>query len=336
MRSRFDVRALGSSCLNIANQAVSPLDRLAQRSPANRPGPIFLVGLPRSGTSLAYELIVQAFDVAFLTRAYSYLYGLPNITTRLTSGFTRSPTARYESTYGRIPGMFSPAENHVLWKRWFRTDHTLGHYAPPGILSATALKAIRNTAGSMAAIAGRPFVFKNIYFSMSLRSVLEALPRSRIIIVERDFEAVCASVYRARKEHGGAAWWSIRPPFYETFIDKDVVSQTVFQCMRATQLMERELQQAAPGRCLTVSYDEICGSPHTCLGRIQEWAEVVLEPRPEAEIPASFTRRGVTEVPDEIRSEIKHLREVFSHSRDQYMRQIEDQLVRPAYAGAAW
>lgn len=315
-------RTLPGSLLRFANTVVSPIDRLAFEASERPANPVFIVGLPRSGTTLAYELIVQAFDVAFLTRAYAYSYGLPNITARLMQRYSGMPLPRYRSTYGRIPGWRSPAENHVFWERWFRPDRKLGHYVPPGAIGESDAAAARRSIASITAIAGRRFVFKDVYLSMSPRAILELFPDAQIVLVEREFDAVCASVLRGRARHERRTWWSIRPPFYDEEAAADNVEKTAFQCVRAKQLMDREFSQVPAQKCLRVSYADICNDPQALLQRIESRVEPTLIRRTDARIPEKFEQHEATKIPAADADRLANLCETFERDLDGYVRRV--------------
>jgi hypothetical protein len=322
--SRHEIRGLGSRLLRAVNNSMSSLDRLVAHGEAKDAHPVIVVGLPRSGTTLAYELLVQAFDVAFVTRMYGLTYGLPNLTTRLVSPLTRTPSARYESRYGRIPGMLAPAENHVLWSQWFDAPRELGHYVPYELIDRNKAADARAALASMSAIARRPFVFKNVYFTMCVSAILKVVPNAFVIVVKRDLESVCASVYRARAGMRDRNWWSIRPPFWESLLGKDSLEQTVFQCMRAQQLLNREIQRMPCNRYLVVDYKEICNAPESFVQEVEGRPGPTLQRRMASDIPERFERRSSGGLPAEIEDRFSHLCTKLSDDNDRYLRQVDE------------
>ena len=95
MRLPASINAAARAILRAVNRGACALDQLALLDDAREAAPLVIVGLPRSGTTLVYELLVQAFDVAYLTKLYSYLYGIPNLTTKLVAPFTQNPKSVY-------------------------------------------------------------------------------------------------------------------------------------------------------------------------------------------------------------------------------------------------
>ncbi len=313
---------VASRGLQLANRVVSPLDRLAAaRGEAAKP--VFVVGLPRSGTTLAYELLVQAFDVAYLTRLYSYSYGLPNLTTRLVSPFTRRPTPRYESRYGRIPGRFAPAEGAVLWNRWLPELDELGHYYPPEWLGPGAPDEVGSMVASMTAIAGRPFVFKNVYMALSLPALAQLLTQARFIVVQRDTRAVLASIFRGRQASLTSSWWSIRPPFAAEMESRDVLEQVAFQACRSQQLLDRALRALPKDRVLGVDYADLCRSPQNFVDAAGVLAGDMLQERPDAAIPEHFSPSPGPGLPRDRESEAERLIEALEASAEDYAARLD-------------
>ncbi len=282
----------GSFALRAINQLVSGLDHFAVSSGTREVTPVFVIGLPRSGTTLVYELLVQAFDTAFLSRLYNYTFGLPNITARLTKNLSVDPAPKYESYYGRIPGILSPAENYSLWKKWFPTHPVLGHYVPVGAVNEKMKVELNRLIGSMTEISGKQYVFKNVYSSLFFNLLMKVFPGARTVLVRRDLESVAASVLKRRSEYGGTSrWWSVMPPFTRDIVGKSLLEQVAFQCVRTEQLIERHLNDCAPGRCFTVQYAEVCKSPISVVNDLADWLGPSIKRRTKSVIPRHFDYR---------------------------------------------
>ena len=323
---RPDYLSAASATLRVVNDVASRLDRFAQAAASDVPAPLFVVGLPRSGTTLVYALLIQAFEVAFLTRMYTYTYGLPNLTTRLVSRFTRSPSATFESDYGRIPGRFSPAENSVLWLKWFPERPQFGHYVPPDMIDCDGANSARNTIASMTKIAGRQFVFKNVYSTLSLAALLHVFDKGRAVVMERCFDEVAVSVFRARRKMAQRSWWSIRPPYTEEVIDKDLATQVAFQCVRSQQLLKKQLQQIDPARYKIVRYSDLCESPLQVLSDIGDWIGPSFAPRSNREIPESFEKRKFTTFPPEIEACLADSAAAYRNDECEYLSRVDKRM----------
>ena len=280
-----------------------------------------IVGLPRSGTTLIYELIVQYFEVGFLTRLYGYAYGAPNLTTRIVANKIRDPNAQYSSNYGRIPGRYAPAENSAFWDRWVPEHPALGHFTPADFVETSSIAEATETLASMSAITRRPYAFKNVYMTLALPAFQRLLPRAKVIVVQRDLESVVASVYKGRKTR--ATWWSIRPPFAADVYSRNTFEQTVFQCVRSQQILERMLAPMASSQYLIADYESICEAPQDFLREVSEWAGSDFKRRPNCKIPEQFTPSKGPGIPKKLITDYANLTDSLNESALQYLSRIE-------------
>ena len=295
MYSRHDVRELGSRLLRVVNNTMSSLDQLVAYPGAEEPYPVVVVGLPRSGTTLVSPL-------------------------------TRNPSARYESRYGRIPGMLAPAENHVLWLQWFRSPRQLGHYVPYHLIDEKMAAGARATIASMSAIAK----------TTSISAFLKMVPNALVIVVQRDLESVCASVYKARTNMRERRWWSIRPPFWESMMDKDSLEQTVFQCVRAQQLLNREIERMPSDRYLVVDYKDICNAPGKFVQKVEGASDPMLQRRLASDIPDRFERRPSSGVPTQLKNRFAQLCAELSTDCESYLHQVDESTEDYARLASMW
>jgi len=317
------LKRLARTALASANRAGALLDPVARGHAGAAPGPVFVVGLPRSGTTLVYELMVQAFDVAFLTKIYSYLYGLPNITTRLVAPATRNPKPRYRSVHGRIPGILTPAENHSVWSRWFPERPDLGHFCPAELMQPADALALNGMVDSLSAIARRPYVFKNVYFSMSISALLNVFPGARVLVIRRDDDAIAASLLNAGLERASTDWWSVRPPFYTEWQGRDLSDRVAYQVVRTGQLMDREIDRIASSRCMFLQYEDLCRWPLEAVKTLAEWGGDALVLRRHAEIPEAFPIRAAKDVPDSILGRYREVAEELRATRIEYLGRVD-------------
>jgi hypothetical protein len=320
------LRHFCSVALKTANRVCSGLDSLALSHGTDQLEPVFVVGLPRSGTTLVYELVVDAFETAYLTEIYNYTFGLPNLTARLNKKIASHPSPQYESNYGRIPGLFAPAESDKLWRRWLPQDPVFGHYMPPGILEQTTTQAMKRVVSSMTAIAGKQYIFKNVYFSLSFDLLLDVFPNGRIVVVQRDLEAVAASVYRRRREMGTARrWWSLMPPFSAELAGQDLLEQVAFQCVRSQQLMEQAFRRCPQRRCFSIDYEELCREPSSFLSRLAGWLGPAFPKRYGSATPQRFDCRASVGFPDGLGERFRDCVTRLNNSRDSYLNRVAEE-----------
>lgn len=323
------LKRVGTSALNLANRICYRLDRYAGADADEQISPLFVVGLPRSGTTLAYEIIVQAFEVNYLSHLFEFMYGLPNLTTRITRNFTASPLPQYKSTYGHIPGFFSPAENFKFWMRWFPENPVLGHYVPSQLLDNRTARDANRVVGSMTRISGRPYVFKNVYFSLSISSLLKVFPTARILIVHRDLESAAASLYKRRCElQGSRNWWSIRPPFSNTVQGRDLLEQVAFQCVRSEQIMQQAVSADSAKRCMIIPYSDICTSPPTVIEELAGWLGTAFRKRSNCRLPESFRHSPSIGFPNDTTERFRSITASMRNDKGEYLERVTREVLQ--------
>lgn len=301
--------------LDAVNGLLAPLDRLlALEQPEGRLGSpqcLFILGAPRSGTTLTYQLITQQFEVAYFTAAMNYLYGMPNLLARLAKRRNPRPAPIFESRYGKIPGAHAPAESGNFWFRWFPRDGTEGNHLAIDRFSESKMTQLRSALASLVQIHQKPMVFKCVYLSMVIPILAKALPQAKFVYVKRDMRWNCHSLVLARQRLGlENQWWSVRPPGYRALLGEPLWKQAAEQILRTRMIIERDLREFARGRFLEIEYEALCDDPRSVLERIRQWlAPQGYTAYREVRLPRRFARTTqwmLTEDEQLIRAYLEH------------------------------
>lgn len=324
MSKKMTLKTLARGSLIAANRIASVLDRPFYRKSSRTTETLFIVGLPRSGTTLAYELVAQAFNVAYFSKVYNYTFGLPHLTTRLTARFGRRPLPKFESDYGSIPGLFAPAEHHHFWRTWFPEHPRLGHYVPAAAMPQSDITRLNRTLASLGEIVGLPFVFKDVYLTLAVDAILRNVRGSRVLVISRESDAVAASVYRKRSQFPDPGdWWSIRPPLADTLATSDLPEQVAFQCIRSRQLLDQQLAHADPDRYRVVDYRDVCTSPQAFIDNLRTWLGTGFEARDGFLVPERFENRPSVGFPEDIAGAYAEAESRFESDGDAYLARVQ-------------
>ena len=281
------------------NSTLSSLDRrLVRLYRGSGCRPLFILGAPRSGTTLIYQLVCHAYRFAYLTRYMSDLYGLHGVLYALSRPFLGQAPAVFSSSYGRVPGLFLPAESGNLWSRWLPWHAGAGHRVEAEAASGRTCANLHEHLAALQAMSGRPFAFKSVYLSLGAGFLARCLPEARFIRVVRDEFETAVSIYRGRCERKDpGAWWSVIPPNVEELIHEPLCRQVAEQVEEVNTTLQEDLRRHAPGRFLNVSYEQLCDSPRRVIEGLDEWLKAAgYETNPERNIPDHLTppaRRGL-------------------------------------------
>lgn len=254
--------------------------------------PIFVLGAPRSGTTLLYQLLVEGLDVGWLANAH---LRDPSDVCRIERAEQprRSRSGSdWRSAHGRTNEPWGPNEAGEFWYRFVpRQPHQLDDvHATPRRVAA-----IRAAVRAFMDACDAPVVFKNVFNSLRVPVLAAALPEARFVLIERDEESNARSLLSGRVARGDAtSWWSARPAGDEAVRDASPGAQVVWQVRRMNRVARRELAALHEDRWLAVGYDELCADPAALLERVHAWLVASgsqVAKRPGATVPAAFEQR---------------------------------------------
>ncbi|MGN6377948.1 MAG: sulfotransferase [Gaiellales bacterium] len=248
--------------------------------------PLFIVGAPRCGSTLVYQLVVARFDVGYLTNLHCSLNGSPALVERIVGGRTGRHVG-FESVHGTVPGRLAPSECGPYWYRFFRTR-------PQAVAGAEAdpqrMARLRRSVAAFGAASGRPLVFKNLINSLRLEPLRQALPEALFVLVTRDQAANARSLLVSRKRRFGTydAWWSAEPRDIGRLRELPPAAQVVEQ-VRAVNAAVAHERDRAPERFCQLRYEQVCDDPRGALETVSRFAAGQgCALRPRAEVPARF------------------------------------------------
>jgi hypothetical protein len=268
--------------------------------------PLFIIGVPRSGTTLTYQLITRYFDVGYLTRSLNYLYGAQNMLMRLQKPFLRRPNNAYESHYGKIPGILVPSESGTYWFQWFPRSGEMGNYVPADEINSKNYDSLRESINSLSLMLHRPMVFKSVYLSYVIGVLASVFPEARFVHVKRERFFVIQSIYQKRSRLGEQSeWWSVKPPGYKKMESEPLLRQVVWQVISTQKYIDKQIQRLESGRCFEVKYENICSNPSTVIERLGDWLKQCGYTRNNYnDLPASFYCANKVKLNDDLVAEI--------------------------------
>ena len=291
------VRAARARLRRTRNRCLHALEVRLGRRWADEPlpyPPIFVVGAPRSGSTLLYQLLTDRFDVGYLANGHARRPGAPSLVERrrgLVRG-RRAELSDYRSSFGGTTGDLGPSECGPFWYRFFpRRPHHVSADAFP----AASRRELRAAAGAFVEACGRPVVYKNLYSTARMDALAAALPEALFIAIHRDLAANARSLLAARLRVAGAydAWWSVEPPGIERLRQLPAHEQVVEQVRALDALVARVEASIGHERVLHLAYEDLCADPRAELERIAAFAaRHGCELGERGEVPASFRRRG--------------------------------------------
>ena len=298
--------------LFIINPLLKPLDIYISKKYGNEGvslyPPVFIIGAPRSGSTLLLKLLVEKYKFAYINNFTSYFFKTPICGTLISNFFKLNDfQGNYQFNFGHINGMGAPNECGNFWYRWFPKGRDI--YVPKGMINKLHRNEIRNTIGGISYISKMPMINKNLYNSMRIAPIFEAIPEAIFIVCRRDYTDNALALLKSRlKVHKDKnRWWSLPPKEINELLNKDYSEQVAGQVYYTYRQIDNDKKDFNDNKFIEIKYEELCNNPRKTLNRIGRFLDsngCSLLSKNNT-IPSKFEARGVDGIDDSDRLLIK-------------------------------
>lgn len=277
--------------------------------------PIFIIGAPRSGSTLLYQVMTEYYDFGYLSNLHCTFYGSPSLVERLVHPQKWRKPSDYTSLHGQTQGQAAPSECGAFWYRFFRRKP---QYVPLSEVDPKKMRQLRGAVRALGNAFGKPILFKNLMCSLRLEPLASVLPEALFIVIRRHEIDNAHSLLEGRKKVYGdySKWWSAEPPAINRLKGLPPHEQVIEQIFQIYDLIERNCQVIGPLRFLEVQYEAFCDDVFGTLQKISQFlASHHLFPNTYPDnVPSHFERRT------EIRIDLGLYQKVvvYAHSKKQW------------------
>jgi len=234
--------------------------------------PVFIIGAPRSGSTLLYQVLTDAFELAYMSNRHCQFFGSPALAERLFKPLEHKTSSDYTSYHGQTKGPSAPSECGSWWYRFFRHDPayvTLNDVAP------RKMQEFRRSLLAFTQAAGKPVLFKNLYATIRLEAIGTFIPEALFIVIKRHELFNAASILKGRKKALGnyEEWWSVPPPAVEQLKKRSPVQQVVGQIRHIHHEIYRVVANGfiASNRIIECHYETLCRDTPTVLHQVESF-----------------------------------------------------------------
>lgn len=237
----------------VKRYAVNRIDRLQ---------PVFIIGAPRTGSTLLYQLLLNRFDFSYITNIASLFYSCPfTVTLLFGKYFGKYSKENYASKYGYINGLMAPSEAGPLIDYWFGKDMTSIN------ISQKHISHVKNSITAMSAFMGGPFLLKSLKLSLKINELEKIFPNSVFIHIKRKPVFVAQSLILTRRAlyNDEAQWWSYPLPNQTKLTELAPFQQAAYQIKTIWDYIETERKKLTTSAFLEIQYEDICNHPESIL-----------------------------------------------------------------------
>lgn len=250
--------------------------------------PIFLLALPRSGSTLSYQALIHATDALYLSNLWNFLYFLPLAGGKLSLRRCDPHASDFRSAKGFVPGLCGPAEGLRFWSYWLGHGMTGEQNERLAGLpqKATRSEHLRRV---FAVLCGgsRSLVTGYIGHCLVADELARMFPEALFVRLRRDPLDNALSILRIMRAEDIEAF-SVMPSRMVLPESPTIYDRVAAQVDTLNKRLDRDLD---PQRTVELSYEGMCQDPSGEIAKVVDFCNSKGFPlRRRAALPPRFER----------------------------------------------
>jgi len=220
--------------------------------------PIFIVGAPRTGSTLVYQCITNYYNIFYISNFSSFFYHSILIGSFLNHLiYKNKPHNSFKSRFGITFGLNSPSECGHFWYRWFPKNKSFTKYDD---ISKMKLLKIYKIISIITNTISKPIIFKNLNNSNRIKIFKEIFPDALFIFIKRKPLFTAQSILKSRLDYYGRKdiWFSVFPNDMNKLRNLDYPEQIVKQIFYIEKQIYEDLSELYPNQWIKISYEKFC------------------------------------------------------------------------------
>ncbi|MCC6300286.1 MAG: sulfotransferase [Anaerolineales bacterium] len=227
---------------------------------------IFVCGAPRTGTTLATQVLLNHLPVQYLNNLTAVFPRSPIVANQLFGKLAKRRVATYSSFYGKSDHFSGPNDALYLWDRWLGSNR---ERIRESLTAAEKSDMVRFFGAFQEAFPG-PLLNKNNNLNVQAQVVAEVFENAYFVCMTRDPLHLAQSLYLARLDiHGDADFpYGIHDP--DRGVTQDVVEDVCRQVLFHHKKIHEQQKAIGAERFWIVPYEQFCSQPDTLVMRAAE------------------------------------------------------------------
>lgn len=297
---------------NIQSNLFIPFETLlrSQIKASHKVKPTWIVGVPRSGTTLIYQILCKGSNIYYISNRLALKYRIALLTRIIERNFIKVPLTptSFDSKYGVTNTLSDPSEAGDFFYQFFPVKNP---YSDENTLNEEQKRRVRELISAIS-FPQEKFVSKNTIHSLRIKALKDLFPESSFVWVSRDTISTAYSIIKARDKFNisNNEWWGIKPPGWEEQNQKSLVEKVIWQISATEKIIEEDLL-ASDSTFIKIDYSDICNHPGRCVKSLSTVLNMEDEFKDiDGKIPNSF---GLSKAPDDMLS--KEIEKALKKSR---------------------
>lgn len=254
---------------DIEKSIFAELGLSARTQQVQEDGGVFLLGAPRTGSTLLYQLMIRTFDFPYISNLTNGCFPkTPIVGLAIQKAVSNRRRIRLESNYGKVSGDLQPSEGSAVMTHWCGGGH------PSQLVSSAVLSQrethFLSTLRATRKMYGKSLLIKNAWNCFRVCSIASVAQSSKFVWIRRDIRHAALSDLQARYHTKGDpnAWNSATPSNVDHLRTLPYWAQVLENQFEFTRAVEGALAGIDKGRFIEVWYEDLCVNPRDVLSRL--------------------------------------------------------------------
>ncbi|MCB9042754.1 MAG: sulfotransferase [Chitinophagales bacterium] len=247
---------------------------------------IFIVGSPRSGTTLMSQFLANYTNFCYPSNFISRFYYAPKIGALLQKLMFDLDNRQelcasikneipFNSDLGKTKNALSPNEFWYYWRRFFQFSDEKQQFTTEDYKLAN-FSGFENGLRSIQDIYKTPIFLKGLMLNWHIELIHKHISNSFFIFTERDLADNAQSILEARLNYFGNTneWFSFKPEEYDDIKNLSPEEQVVAQVFYTNKAIKNELKKIPNSNYIHVPYKNFCTNPVSILQTIINKANI--------------------------------------------------------------
>ena len=223
---------------------------------------IYIIGVPRSGTTLVNQYLTSALDVGYINNLIASFWKVPHQGAILSKKLLGTEyLSNFSSNFGRTSDIKEPHEFGYFWSERLNFRELIEPTQEKR--DRINLKELRDEIIRINLAFDKPVVYKSIFLSWWASEVVRLMPKTIFVHVTRDWKDNADSLLRIRKKYFNDlnTWASFKPKQFEQLKNLNPVEQVVGQVYYLNQSFTDELSKIGKDNKITIRYEDFVENP---------------------------------------------------------------------------
>lgn len=233
--------------------------------------PIFIIGAPRCGSTILYQILSNHLDVLYFNNLSHILH--KNILASFSLSkllFKNNPHKSFKSNTGNTKGLNAPSECHLFWYRFLPKGD---HYLKEDDIENSIINKIQQEIFSLTNKYKKNLLIKNLPMGMRLEIIKKFAPNAKFIFITRNIRQNAYSIIKARKKKNiqKNEWWSVKPKNYKNLLKLEEEEKAIAQIHYINNQIKKDLKLFPKKNIIQINYSEFINNTDNLINEIKKF-----------------------------------------------------------------